>query len=106
MTTRLGEKIRELRKAKNLTLETLATSAGISKSYLWELENREAQSPSYEKLVGIADQLGVTINYLIEDDQRTPEEQDRDAVFYRGYQGLKPDAKEQLRKILDTFKDQ
>jgi len=104
MTIRLGEKIRELRKAKNLTLEGLAKNAGISKSYLWELENREAQSPSYDKLSSLATQLGVTTSYLTQDDQRSPEEQVLDEAFYRGYQDLQPDAKEQLRKILETFK--
>lgn len=50
MATRLGEKLRELRKQRGLTLDKLADLAGLSKSYLWELENRESQRPSAEKL--------------------------------------------------------
>lgn len=50
MATRLGEKLHELRKQRGLTLEKLAELAGLSKSYLWELENRESQRPSAEKL--------------------------------------------------------
>lgn len=46
MATRLGEKLRDLRKQRGLTLEKLADMAGLSKSYLWELENRESQRPS------------------------------------------------------------
>lgn len=106
MATRLGEKLRELRKQKSLTLDKLAELSGLSKSYIWELENRESQRPSAEKLTAVADVLGVTTTYFIEEDVRAPEERHLDDAFFRGYQKLEPDAKEQLRKILDTFKKQ
>ena len=104
MATRLGEKLRELRKERKLTLEKLADAAGLSKSYVWELENRESQRPSAEKLTALADVLGVAASYFIEEDVRAPEERHLDEAFFRGYQKLKPEAKEQLRKILGTFK--
>lgn len=105
MATRLGEKINELRKAKKFTLDQLAEKAGISKSYLWELENRESQRPSAEKLLAIADALNVTTTYLLEENITAPEERHLDEAFYRNYQKLTPEAKEQLRKILNTFKN-
>lgn len=104
MATRLGEKIRELRKGKKLTLEALAAEAKLSKSYLWELENRESQRPSAEKLAALADALGVSANFFIEDDVRVPEQRHLDEAFYRNYQKLDVGAKEQLRKILDALK--
>lgn len=105
MATRLGEKLKELRKQKGLTLEKLADMAGLSKSYLWELENRESQRPSAEKLTALADVLGMAASYFIEEDIRAPEERHRDEAFFRNYQKLEPDVKEQLRKILETFKN-
>ena len=104
MATRLGEKLRELRKQRGLTLDKLAELAGLSKSYLWELENRESQRPSAEKLTALADALGVAAAYFLEEYVRAPEERPLDEAFFRGYQKLEPDAKEQLRKILNTFK--
>lgn len=104
MATRLGDKLRELRKERGLTLEKLAEQAKLSKSYLWELENRESQRPSAEKLTALADVLGVSASYFIEEDVRAPEERHLDEAFFRGYQKLDNDAKEQLRKILNTFK--
>ncbi|CAB3668192.1 hypothetical protein LMG27174_02004 [Paraburkholderia rhynchosiae] len=104
MATRLGEKLRKLRKERQLTLEKLAELAGMSKSYLWELENRESQRPSAEKLTALADVLGVATSYFIEEDVRAPEERHLDEAFFRGYQKLDPEAKEQLRRILNTFK--
>ena len=106
MSTRLGEKLHALRKERGLTLEGLAGLAGLSKSYVWELENRESQRPSAEKLTALADALGVAATYFIEEDVREPQERHLDEAFFRGYQKLEPDAKEQLRKILTTFKKQ
>lgn len=104
MPTRLGEKLRDLRKERGLTLDKLAEMASLSKSYLWELENRESQRPSAEKLTALADALGVAATYFLEEDVRAPEERHLDEAFFRNYQKLEPDAKEQLRKILNTFK--
>ena len=50
MTTPLGDKIRTLRKAKGYTLEKLAELAESSKSYIWELENKEPPRPSADKI--------------------------------------------------------
>ncbi len=105
MATKLGEKIRELRKRHELTLDKLALKAGLSKSYLWELENRDSQRPSAEKLKALADVLGVSSAYFLEDDVREPEERHMDEAFYRNYQQLDAPSKERLRLILDTFKN-
>lgn len=104
MATRLGEKLYELRKEHKFTLDKLAELSGLSKSYIWELENRESQRPSAEKLTALADVLGVGATYFIEEDVREPEERHLDEAFFRNYQKLEGDSKEQLRKILETFK--
>ena len=106
VSNKLGKKIRQLRKNQGLTLEQLAKKANnMSKSYLWELENRESQSnPSAEKLNFIADALGVATAYFLEEDVREPEEKHLDEAFFRGYKNLEQNDKEQLRKILDAFK--
>lgn len=104
MPTRLGEKLRTLRKDRKLTLEQLAEMAKLSKSYLWELENRESQRPSAEKLTALADALGVAAAFFLEEDVREPQERHLDEAFFRGYQQLDPTAKEHLRKVLEAFK--
>lgn len=104
MASRLGEKLFLLRKAKKLTLDALADEAKLSKSYIWELENRESLRPSVEKLTALADVLGVTTSYLIEEDVREPQEKHKDDAFFRNYQKLDNESKEHLRKILETFK--
>lgn len=104
MTTQLGDKVRTLRKEKELTLDELASQAKMSKSYLWELENRDSPRPSAEKLAALADILGVPANFFLEEDVREPQERHRDAAFFRKYTKLDGPEKEMLRKIVDTFK--
>ena len=99
----LGEKIRRLRKAKNLTLDQLATLADSSKSYIWELENKNPPRPSAEKLSKIAVNLDVTIEYLLDEKQSIMEEDAVDARFHREYQDMPPETKEKIRKMVKLW---
>lgn len=40
LTTPMGDRIAAARKGKGLTLDQLAEKSGCSKSYIWELENK------------------------------------------------------------------
>jgi len=103
MAQKLSQKLKELRKSKRFTLDQLAEESGISKSYIWELENRESQRPSAQKLSSLADALGVSINFFLEDDVSSPEDRHLDEAFFRGYQNLDESSKEHLRKVLEAF---
>ncbi len=72
MPSLLGTKINELRRARGLTLEQLAQATESSKSYMWEIENKDVARPSAEKLDKIASALGVTANFLIDASQTQP----------------------------------
>lgn len=63
----LAKKIREERKKAGLTLDELAHKAGLSKTYLWELEQDEdgVKRPSAEVVLKIADALSLTIADLM-----------------------------------------
>lgn len=103
MASLLGQKIRELRMARGLTLEQIAQATDSSKSYMWEIENKDVARPSGEKLNRIAAVLGVTPEYLADATRTEATEDDTDRAFYRKYQGLDPVAKAKLKKILDVF---
>lgn len=62
----MGKKIEELRKKKGLSLNKLAEQSGVSKAYLWQLENNESKQPSAEILYKIASALNTTIAELLE----------------------------------------
>ncbi|TDY27121.1 XRE family transcriptional regulator [Paraburkholderia sp. BL6665CI2N2] len=65
-----GSKIRSLRQRLKLTLDETATAAGISKPFLSQVE-RGLASPSIYSLEGIANALGVKVQYFVD----TPSEE-------------------------------
>lgn len=99
--TNIGTKIKALRKDKGYTLDELADLSGSSKSYIWELENKNLPRPSAEKLAKIAKALDVTMDYFIGDG--VSEEDATDQVFYRKYRQMDPDVKKKIRKMIDLW---
>lgn len=95
----IGEKIQKLRKKKGLTLEQLATLAGSSKSYIWELENKNPPRPSADKIARIAQQLEVEIDYLLDESGDIAEEDAVDAKFYREYRKMDPETRDKIRQM-------
>lgn len=105
MPTPLGERVRVIRRKQGLTLEALAKQVGSSKSYMWEIENKDVARPSAEKLQLIATVLGTTVDYLLVGDDIT-EDDAADRAFFRDYQRMKPKAKEHIRKMLKILDDE
>jgi transcriptional regulator with XRE-family HTH domain len=102
----LGTKINDLRRAKGLTLEQLAQATGSSKSYMWEIENKDVARPSAEKLDRIAGTLGVTPAFLIDASQTQPSRDVEDTAFFHRFQKADPRIKTQLNRIFDTLDDE
>jgi transcriptional regulator with XRE-family HTH domain len=104
MQITFGDRIKERRKAEGMTLEQLAQATESSKSYIWELENKNPPRPSAEKLSAIARALNVTVDWLLGADEQTLDEAE-DKAFYRAYSGMNPETRRKLRemaKILGT----
>lgn len=102
---KLGDKLKKLRKDQKLTLEELAKKAGPSKSYIWELENKDPPKPSADTLIKLANTLGVTLDYLLDNDDKISEGDAVDAKFYRKYQKMDPKYKEKIRDMIDIWDD-
>lgn len=96
--------MREVRLKQGLTLEALAEQVGSSKSYMWEIENKDVARPSAQKLHQIADALNTTAEYLLSSGKVT-ETEAADHAFFRKYQNMKPRGKEQLREMLKILDD-
>jgi len=103
--TALGDKIRELRKAKGYTLERLAELTNSSKSYIWELENKNPPRPSGEKIGKIASVLGVTAEYLLDPTEKVQVADATDEAFYRKYRRMHPVTKDRIRRMVELWGD-
>lgn len=57
-------RVKELRKAANLSQSQLAAYSGVGRSYITRLENGEFMEPSYEKLRRIARVLHLSVDQV------------------------------------------
>lgn len=114
-TTRMGDQIRDLRKARGLTIAELAETVGRSIGYLSQVE-RNISSVSIPTLQKIAGALGVQVSWFFLSGKEVPESE-RDFIVRRdnrrslsfGDTGvfeelLSPNLSGALELILTTFK--
>jgi len=101
MTTPLGKRLRQYREAKGLTLQQVADAVGCTKAYIWELEMRQGQRPTAERLNAIAKTLGVTVLHLLGEPIGGIEDPSpADAEFFREYAGMTDDEKARYRDAM------
>lgn len=85
-------------------MEKLAEETDSSKSYIWELENKNPPRPSAEKIAKIATALKVTTDYLVDESGAATEEDAKDVRFYREYRELTSDTRERIREMVEIMK--
>jgi transcriptional regulator with XRE-family HTH domain len=103
MSNTLGDKIRRLRKQKRYTLEKLGELTDSSKSYIWELENKNPPRPSADKIAKIAAALGVTADFLLDTRESTSAPDAVDQAFFRKYRNMDPSTKEKIRQMVELW---
>lgn len=103
MATSLGDKIYRLRKEKGFSLEKLGELTESSKSYIWELENKNPPRPSADKIAKIAAVLGVTADYLVDTREAKPDASVVDEAFFRKYRNMDAPTKEKIRQIVELW---
>ncbi len=101
MTSILGARLRRLREAKKLTLQQVADAVGCTKAYVWELEMKEGQRPSAERIHLLAKVLGVTMEDLMsETNEQVPQASVEDVAFFRQYSGMTEEEKLRYQQAL------
>ena len=74
----IGEKIKQLRIEKNMSISELAEKANVAKSYLSSIERNIQSNPSIQLIEKISPVFGVSVNELIRDHQYNTEELDEE----------------------------
>ena len=60
----VGQRINHIRNEMGLTLEALADRSGLSKSFIWEVE-QDRSGISGRRLLQVADALNASVEYLL-----------------------------------------
>nr|WP_286168704.1 helix-turn-helix domain-containing protein [Roseburia sp. 1XD42-34] len=71
----IGDRIKKLRKDKNMSISELAEKAGVAKSYLSSIERGIQKNPSIQFMEKISYVLGTSINELLREDRSMSAEQ-------------------------------
>lgn len=101
MASAFGARLRRLREAKKLTLQQVADAVGCTKAYIWELEMKDGQRPSAERIQAIAKVLGVTMEDVMgEPIQQVPQASPEDVAFFREYAGMTEEEKKHYQDVL------
>jgi transcriptional regulator with XRE-family HTH domain len=61
----IGERAKELRKLRGLSLQAVCDRAGMTKSWLWDIEQGRQKNPTINSAVALSRALGVSLDYLI-----------------------------------------
>lgn len=87
MEPRVGSRLRELRRARGLTVAELAAQADLTAGFISQLE-RDLTSASLASLARICDVLGITIGYLLSGSPGvTVFRRDEQPIAEPGYEG-------------------
>ena len=101
MASAFGARLRRLREAKKLTLQQVADEVGCTKAYIWELEMKDGQRPSAERIQAIAKVLGVTMEDVMgEPVDQVAQASPEDVAFFREYAGMTDEEKDRYRQAL------
>lgn len=100
MSEKFGEKLRKVRTRKGLTLEELATAVGSSKAYVWQLENKKNAKPSAELLLKVANFLGESPDFFLDDEAEERSESQVEDAFFRKFKKLSDEDKRYIDRIV------
>lgn len=103
----LGKRIRQERRRNKLTQEELAESIGMTKAVFGSVERGE-RTITVERLVRVANRLGVTVDYLLSDsitDENSRVMDQINGILYRQPITRKYMAVNVLREMFKYFKE-
>jgi transcriptional regulator with XRE-family HTH domain len=101
MASAFGARLRRYREAKGLTLQQVADKVGCTKAYIWELEMKDGQRPTAERIQKIAQLLGVTMEDVMGTPmEQAPEASPEDVAFFREYARMTEEEKKNYQDVL------
>lgn len=101
----LGDRIKKIRKEKDMSISELAEKAGVAKSYLSSIERNKQTNPSIQFMEKVSVALGVSVNDLLYDASEVKiedlDEEWLEIVMEAMESGV---SKEQFKEFLEFYK--
>lgn len=104
----LGDKIKKLREDKKMTQQELADSVGLSQSTIGMIEGNR-QGAGRKTLVKLADFFGVTVDYLLSDDEKMDkiaEYEAQNKIFFSKFGKLSEKDRNKIIKMIEIFEEE
>lgn len=60
----MGYKLKEVRTAKGMSVLDLSEKSGVSRTWIWKIENGHTDNISVKVLLALAEALGVTVDEI------------------------------------------
>ena len=99
----IGERLKNLRKSKNITIYKLSKETGISQNHISGVENGKRQ-PTIETLRRLSAPLGITLSELFNEDGETTVLTANERVLVENYRMLPDDKAEALLGLSKVLK--
>ena len=97
-------RLHDLRITNRLSLQQVADKVGISKAHVWNLEKGQAENPSMELVVKLADLFRVRVADLVGENPDSPDEDPEIIAMFRDLKGLGEDDREIIKGLMEQLK--
>lgn len=97
-------RLHDLRVANRLSLQQVADRVGISKAHVWNLEKGQADNPSMELVVKLADLFRVRVADLVGENPNAADEDPEVIAMFRDLKGLGDDDREIIKGLMEQLK--
>lgn len=97
-------RLRDLRVANRLSLQQVADKVGISKAHVWNLEKGQADNPSMELVLKLADLFRVRIADLVGENPEAADEDPEVIAMFRDLKRLGDDDRELIKGLMEQLK--
>jgi len=99
-----AQQLHDLRLAKRLSLQDVATAVGISKAHVWNLEKGLSDNPSMDLVVKFADLFRVRVADLVGENPDAAAEPPEMVAMFRDLKSLDPRDRETIRVLMEQLK--
>lgn len=99
-----ARKLHELRVAKRLSLQDVATAIGVSKAHVFNLEKGTTANPSMELVVKLATLFRVRVTDLVGENPEGEDQPPEMVAMFRDLKSLDESDRETIQLLMATMK--